>query len=111
MDTRLIFLDYYQFINEVTHPSSFRELLDFCICVESVLQANPQNISSRHEWSLVFVPDNENEQGARKNLYIVHITLGVLFSQSKKSKGKSKKDRVATRHANTFSALGGSALG
>ena len=83
MDIRLIFRNYYWFINERTHSSIFRALLDWRRDIEEVRQANPFDTTPRYFWNFNVSWENEIEQGAGKIFYTVHITLHVIFTSIK----------------------------
>ena len=69
MDIRLIFRNYCWFINEGTHPSIFRALLDWRRDIEKVRQANPFDITLRYFWNFGVSQGNEIKQGAGKIFY------------------------------------------
>ena len=71
MDIRLIFRNYYWFINERTHSSIFRALLDWRRDIEKVRQANPFDITLRYFWNFGVSQGNEIKQGAGKIFYTV----------------------------------------
>lgn len=91
MDIRLIFRNYYWFINEGTHPSIFRALLDWRRDIEKVRQENPFDITLRYFWNFGVSQGNEIKQGAGKIFYTVHITLHVTFTQNVKLKNQNAK--------------------
>ena len=69
MDIRLIFRNYYWFINEGTHPSIFRALLDWRRNIEKVRQENPFDITLRYFWNFNVSWENVIKQGAGKIFY------------------------------------------
>lgn len=79
MDIRLIFRNYYWFINEGTHPSIFRALLDWRRDIEKVRQENPFDITLRYFWNFGVSQGNEIKQGAGKIFYTMrkHWSNGI----------------------------------
>ena len=80
MDIRLIFRDYYWFINEGTHPSIFRALLDWRRDIEKVRQANPFDNTLRYFWNFGASRGNEIKQGAGKIFYTLTQVRALMVS-------------------------------
>ena len=80
MDIRLIFRNYYWFINERTHSSIFRALLDWRRDIEEVRQANPFDTTPRYFWNFNVSWENEIKQGAGKIFYTLTQVRGPMVS-------------------------------
>ena len=86
MDSRLIFLHYYWFINEVTHCCTFRKLLDFCGGIEDVRQENPPHTVQNISRTLIR-QGKERERSARKIFYAPAQAGDLIISVLKTDTG------------------------